>query len=124
VRSGQTPLGTPGYAPIERWLGHADAASDQFALGATLHAVVSGTQASHTLARLQATGHDVPSAMRDLFEPLESLVPGVPADFSAAIARAVAHDAAQRFPDVTAFGVALGECLMAATARTLGAIQS
>jgi serine/threonine-protein kinase len=124
VRSGQTLLGTPGYAPIEQWLGHADAASDQFALGATLHAVVSGTNATHALAHLQASGHDVPGAMRQLFEPLESRVPGVPADFSAAIARAVAHDAAQRFPDVTAFGVALGECLMAATARTIEAIQS
>ena len=123
VRSGQTLLGTPGYAPLEQWLGQADAASDQYALGATLHDVVSGTKASYELARLRTTGHDVPSAMRELFEPLDVVVPGVPSDFSAAVARACAHNPAERFPDVTAFGVALGESLLAATARALEAIQ-
>jgi serine/threonine protein kinase len=124
VRSGQTLLGTPGYAPIEQWLGRADAASDQYALGATLHDVVSGTKASHALARLQAEGADVPTAMGQLFSPLENLVPGVPADFSTAVTRATAPAPEERYPDVTAFSVALGESLVAATARTLEAIQA
>jgi serine/threonine-protein kinase len=124
VRSGQTLLGTPGYAPVEQWLGQADAKSDQFALAATLHAVVSGTNASLALASLQASGHDVPAAMGHLFAPLAPSVVGVPQDFSAAIGRALSQDAAQRFCDVTAFGVALGESLMASTARTIEAMQS
>jgi hypothetical protein len=40
-----------------------------------------------------------------------------------AVARAVAHDVADRYPDATAFGVALGEALVTSTARAVAAMQ-
>jgi hypothetical protein len=39
------------------------------------------------------------------------------------VARAVAHDVADRYPDVLAFGVALGEALVMSTARAVAAMQ-
>jgi hypothetical protein len=40
-----------------------------------------------------------------------------------ALARAVAHDVGDRYPDALAFGVALGEALVMSTARAVAAMQ-
>jgi serine/threonine-protein kinase len=123
ARAGQTSLGTPGYAPMEQWLGRAEPRSDLYALGAVLHALVSGKKPHVELARLQAGGVDMPEAMQQLFPPLDTLVPGLPPAFVQAVARAVAHDVADRYPDATAFAVALGEALVMSTAHTVAAMQ-
>jgi Protein kinase domain/REase_MTES_1575 len=124
ARAGQTALGTPGYAPMEQWLGRTEPRSDLYALGAVLHALVSGKKPSAELARLQAGGLDLPEAMKQLFPPLDTLVPGLPPAFVHTVARAVAYDVADRYPDVLAFGVALGEALVTSTARAVAAMQA
>jgi serine/threonine-protein kinase len=124
ARAGQTALGTPGYAPLEQWLGRTEPRSDLYALGAVLHALVSGKKPNAELARLQAGGLDVPAAMQQLFPPLDTLVAGLPPAFVHAVARAVAYDVADRHPDVIALGVALGEALVMTTARAVAAMQA
>ena len=123
ARAAQTATGTPGYAPLEQWLGRAEPRSDIYALGAVLHALVSGKKPHAELARLQDGGLDVPEAMQQLFLPLDTLVPGLPPAFMHAVARAVAYDVAERYPDATAFGVALGEALVMSTARTVAEMR-
>jgi hypothetical protein len=123
ARAGQTATGTPGYAPIEQWLGRTEPRSDLYALGAVLHALVSGKKPTAELARLQAGGLDMPQAMRQLFPSLDTLVAGLPPAFVHAVARAVAYDVADRYPDVLALGVALGEALVTSTARAVAAMQ-
>jgi serine/threonine-protein kinase len=122
-RAGQTPTSNPGYAPMEQWLGRTEPRSDVYALGAVLHALVSGRRPHAELARLQDGGLDLPAAMQQLFPPLDTLVPGLPPAFVQAVARAVAFDAADRFPDATAFGAALGEALVESTARAVAERQ-
>jgi len=123
ARAGQTALGTPGYAPTAQWLGRTEPRSDIYALGAVLHALVSGTKPHAELARAQADGLDRPAAMKQLFPPLDTLVAGLPPAFVHAVGRAVAHDVADRYPDALAFGVALGEALVMSTARTVGEMR-
>jgi serine/threonine-protein kinase len=124
ARAGQTAMGTPGYAPIEQWLGRAEPRSDLYALGAVLHALVSGQRPHAELSRLQAGGLDVPAAMKQLFPPLDAHVAGLPPVFVQAVARAVAYDVGDRYPDVLALGVALGEALVTSTARAVAAMQA
>jgi hypothetical protein len=123
ARAGQTATGTPGYAPLEQWLGRTEPRSDLYALGAVLHALVSGKKPHAEVARLQAGGLDLPAAMQQLFPPLDTLVPGLPPAFVHAVVRAVAHDVADRYPDVLAFGVALGEALVMSTTHAVAAMQ-
>jgi serine/threonine-protein kinase len=112
AQAGQTPTGTPGYAPVEQWLGCTEPRSDVYALGAVLHALVSGKKPHAELARLEDGGLDVLKAMQQLFPPLDTLVPGLPPAFAHAVARAVAYDVAERYPDALAFGAALEEALV------------
>jgi serine/threonine protein kinase len=42
-----TAIGTPGYAPPEQYQGLADERSDLYALGATLHYMLTGYDAEH-----------------------------------------------------------------------------
>ena len=123
ARAGQTALGTPGYAPIEQWMGRTEPRSDLYALGAVLHALVSGKKPNAELARSQAGGLDVPQAMQQLFPPLDRLVAGLPPAFVQAVARAVAYDVVDRYPDVVTLGVALGEALGMPTAKAVAAMQ-
>jgi hypothetical protein len=124
AQAGQTTLGTPGYAPLEQWLGRTEPRSDLYALGAVLHALVSGKKPSAELARLQAGGLDMPAAMKQLFPPLDTFVPGLPPAFVQVVARAVAYNVADRYPDAIALGVALGEALVTSTARAVAAMQA
>jgi serine/threonine protein kinase len=45
-------FGTPGYTPPEQWEGHPTPASDIFALGATLHQLLTGRDPAAPFARL------------------------------------------------------------------------
>jgi hypothetical protein len=123
TRAGQTATGTPGYAPIEQWLGRTEPRSDLYALGAVLHALVSGKKPNAELARLQASGLDMPEAMKQLFPSLDTLVAGLPPAFVHAVARAVAYDVVDRHPDVMALGCALGEALVVSTACAVAAMR-
>jgi hypothetical protein len=88
-----TVIGTPGYAPPEQYQGLADERSDVFALGATLHRLL--------------TGYDPEQGQPFTFPPVRSLNPTISAALAAVVARAVEMDSAQRFPSASAMAVAL-----------------
>ncbi len=104
---GGTAIGTWGYVPMEQVLGHAEPRSDLYALGATLHALLTGRRPDATYARLQRDGLDVEGSMRALFPPADTLAPDVPAALSAVVARATAFAVEDRFPDAAAMKNAL-----------------
>ncbi|MBK7217502.1 MAG: protein kinase [Candidatus Promineofilum sp.] len=79
-----TTLGTPGYAAPEQYgKGQTDARSDLYALGATLHFLL--------------TARD-PADEPFKFPPARRLNPAVPAELEAVVARAVATNADERWP--------------------------
>ncbi len=74
VPAGASVFGTPGYTPIEQWEGRPGPASDVFALGATLHHVLSGRS---PLAALPGQTHFSRADLSVLatFPPLSSFFP-------------------------------------------------
>jgi tRNA A-37 threonylcarbamoyl transferase component Bud32 len=88
-----TVIGTPGYAPPEQYQGLADERSDVFALGATLHRLL--------------TGYDPEQGQPFTFPPVRSLNPGISAALATIVARAVELDPAQRYPSASALAAAL-----------------
>ena len=50
--AGHAAFGTPGYTPVEQWEGHPTPASDIFALGATMHQLLTGRDPTAPFARL------------------------------------------------------------------------
>jgi serine/threonine protein kinase len=93
-------IGTPGYAPPEQYgHGQTDARSDIYALGATLH---------HLLSGQAPAGMPLPL--------LDELAPGATPSLVQVVARATALDPAARYPDAAALRHDL-----AAVARSLAA---
>lgn len=82
-RSQGTAIGTPGYAPPEQYQGLAEPASDLYALGATMH---------HLL-----TGRDPRNARPFDFPPVSRLAPHLSPHVAAAIDRALVLDPRRRF---------------------------
>ena len=103
VSTNGTAIGTWGYVPYEQVLGKVEPRSDICALGATLHALLTGRHPDAEYTRLQRHGHDVEAVMRTLFPRVDALVPGVPSWLAAAVERATAFEAADRYPDIAAF---------------------
>jgi serine/threonine protein kinase len=82
-RTAGTAIGTPGYAPPEQYQGLAEPASDLYALGATIH---------HLL-----TGRDPRQHPPFQFPPVRSLAPEVSAVVAAVVDRALVLDPRRRF---------------------------
>jgi hypothetical protein len=78
-----TAIGTPGYAPPEQYQGLAEPASDLYALGATMH---------HLL-----TGRDPRNARPFDFPPVARLAPRISPHVASAIDRALVLDPRRRF---------------------------
>jgi serine/threonine protein kinase len=108
---GGTAIGTWGYAPYEQVLGKAEPRSDLYALGALLHALLTGRRPDAEYTRLQRGGLDVAATMRALFPPADTLVPGIPAGLAQVLTRATAFDVTDRFPDAASMAVALQQVL-------------
>jgi hypothetical protein len=104
-----TAVGTPGYAAPEQYQGFADARSDVYALGATLHRLL--------------TGYDPDQEQPFRHPPVRTLRPEVSVATEAAIARALAMAPADRFPDALAMCSALVRALPA-TAEGLQAVTA
>lgn len=109
--SSGTAIGTWGYVPYEQVLGKAEPRSDLYALGATLHALLTGRYPDTEYTRLQRSGLDVEATMRALFPPADMLVSGVPSTVAEALAHATAFALADRFPDAAAMAAALRQAL-------------
>jgi len=114
-----TAIGTWGYVPYEQVLGKAEPRSDIYALGATLHALLTGRRPDAEYTQLQGNGMDVEGAMRVLFPKVDTLVPGTPPVLSDTIAQATAFDSASRFTNVTAMATALQYVLANPSATSL-----
>ena len=90
-----TVIGTPGYAPPEQYQGLATPQSDVYALGATLHRLL--------------TGYDPEHSAPFTFPPLRQLNPQVSPELAAVVERAVRLDPAARFESARTMGASLQE---------------
>lgn len=88
-RTDTLKMGTAGYAPPEQYAGQGQTnpRSDVYALGATLHELLTGAD---------------PTAHPFVFTPPRKLNPGVSPSLSNAVMRAVSLDPGDRFPSVKA----------------------
>jgi ABC-type branched-subunit amino acid transport system substrate-binding protein len=87
-RKQTSALGTPGYAPPEQYQGNADPRSDLYALGATLH---------HLL-----TNRDPRNFPPFSYPPVRSVNPQISVETERVIARAVTNDVTRRYQSATA----------------------
>lgn len=90
-----TMIGTEGYSPPEQYRGQAEPAGDIYALGATLH---------HLLTR-QDPRLEPPFTFAE--RPIHKVNPNVTSAFEAIIMRCLAYDPKDRFPDAKALKDAL-----------------
>lgn len=90
-----TMIGTEGYAPPEQYRGLADARGDIYALGATLHHLVTN---SNPQLQTPFTFHE---------RPVQSLNPEVSNEFAELVSRMVAYHPDQRYQTATEVRVAL-----------------
>ena len=93
VKIGGTAIGTPGYASPEQYQGLADRRSDVYALGATLH---------HLL-----TGRDPAKSVPFTFSPIVDTVPTIDLQLDTAIQRALSLRPDDRFQTIAEFSAAL-----------------
>ncbi len=87
-RKQTSALGTPGYAPPEQYQGNADPRSDLYALGATMH---------HLL-----TNRDPRNYAPFSYPPVRTLNPQVSAETESLISKAVNNDSTQRYQSAMA----------------------
>ena len=92
-------IGTEGYAPPEQYWGYTDARSDIFALGATLH---------HLLTR-RDPHKETPFSFHDA--PPRSLNPAISQELETVILKAVEHHPEDRYQSVDEMKNALLACL-------------
>jgi serine/threonine protein kinase len=92
-------LFSPGYASPEQWMGYSDARSDVYALGATLHHLL--TRRDPYKERLFSF-HDAPP---------RSLNPAVSEELEAAVLKAVEHNPENRYQSAAELKAALLACL-------------
>ncbi len=88
-QSTATMIGTQGYAPPEQYRGRAEARSDLYALGATMH---------HALS-----GRDPAAEAPFSFPKLRSLCPGIDPSLAELIDQALEYEVVHRMADATEF---------------------
>ena len=86
--------GSVGYTPLEQWLGEAAPASDIYALGATLHQLITGL--NPTVAFGQEVNIQKLQDLHGRFTPLRQLDRSLPRDLDGIITQAVAPECEQR----------------------------
>ena len=90
---------TPGFSPPEQYGGQrTDSRSDQYALAATLYSLLTNKRPADSVQRMLG---------KETLTPLRQLHPDVPEYVEAALARGLALDQDQRFPDIRSFRSAL-----------------
>lgn len=106
-----TAVGTWGYVPFEQVLGRPEPRSDLYALGALLHGMISGQPPDAEYRRLMRGGLDLEASLRQLFHPLEELLPGTSPALTEVIAQATAFAPKDRFADAVEMAAALQNAL-------------
>ena len=103
-----TMIGTEGYSPPEQYRGVSEPRGDFYALGATLHHLLSGRD-----PRLEPpfTFHE---------RPIRLFNPKVPPDLEAAVMKALTYDAEERFKSATEMAQALSDSLPGVRGATDG----
>ncbi len=106
-----TMIGTEGYSPPEQYRGIAEPRGDIYALGATLHHLLTGRD-----PRLEPpfTFHE---------RPIRLFNPSVTKELEAAIMKALAYDVQDRYGSVVEFAAALSKA-MPRTRRATGVITT
>jgi eukaryotic-like serine/threonine-protein kinase len=94
-----TMIGTEGYSPPEQYRGEAGPLSDIYALGATMH---------HLLTRRDPR-IEPPFTWSD--RPIREINPAVPEALDQVLVRSLNYEPAQRFADMKSFGAALAQFL-------------
>ncbi len=93
-------IGTPSFMPPEQWKGEpVSPASDQYALGVLMYAVITGQmpyKADTPFALMHKHLNEMPT-------PIQTIRATVPASVSEVLNRALAKDAASRYPNCTEF---------------------
>ncbi len=103
TRVGQV-VGTPGFMAPEQLHGEpATRACDVYALGGTLYHVLAG-EPPHAS---RSSDETIALALSGPPRSIEDLVDGVPGDLTTILERAMAYDAAQRYPDGAALAAEL-----------------
>ena len=80
-QSTKTSIGTVGYAPIEQYQGRAEPRSDIYALGATMHHLLTG----------------IKPLVPFMFERLKKIIPHMPDELDNAVMKALSADVSGRF---------------------------
>ncbi len=89
---------TPGYAPPEQYgQGSTDARSDIYALGATLHNLLTGQDPLESVQRMSG----------DQMKPVHQINPSIPVAIGQAIERSMRLEPTQRFQEVREFKAAI-----------------
>ncbi|MGA9531248.1 MAG: protein kinase [Anaerolineales bacterium] len=90
---------TPGYSPPEQYgSGRTDARSDQYALAATIYALLTGSAPTDSIERMMGN---------EQLRPPAALNPQIPAEVDEALRMALSISKDERFPDMTTFAAAL-----------------
>jgi Tol biopolymer transport system component/predicted Ser/Thr protein kinase len=90
---------TPGFSPPEQYGGQrTDARTDQYALAASLYALLTGRPPADSIERM---------LKKEELAPAAQLNPGVSPSVDAALTRAMALEQDERFPDIASFHDAL-----------------
>lgn len=97
-----TAMGTPGYAPREQFTGAETPLSDLYALGATMHQLLTGRN---------------PQGVEPLFSypPIRQLKPTVSEATARIVSRALQNDPKQRWPSAAAMKAAVDDVLQPKT---------
>jgi serine/threonine protein kinase len=95
VPSRSSAFGSPGYTPMEQWEGHPGPASDIFALGATMHHLITGRNPRAAFTNLAKVNLAELSTLTN-FPPITTLMPEVPPMLDTIIMQMVRRRAAER----------------------------
>ena len=91
-----TSAGTPGYTPLEQWLKQAVPASDVYALGATLHHLVTGIDPRDPFLATITFDLALIRQHHGQFVPLQQVDSCLPNELGAALDKALQQDVHQR----------------------------
>jgi serine/threonine protein kinase len=100
---------TPGYSPPEQYgSGRTDARSDQYALAATIYALLTGSAPTDSIERMMGN---------EQLRPPAKLNPQIPDNVDEALQMALSISKDDRFPDMRTFAAALRGEIAAKTVR-------